>query len=439
MIDQVQRLCPTFRGVCPDPIFIIGSPRSGTSVLAWALAKHSRLWTSAESDILFYLFGQGHLDRAFQISSTRPDGPWLQVQGVEKEEFSAFLGLGLNALFSSRCPGKRWVDQTPLYTLIADLLADMFPTARFLHILRDGRRVVRSMVNFHGATGRDLESKLMQAGRLPPWATDFRDACRTWSRFVDAATAFGAKNPTRSLTITNEDLVVGPEKLFERIFDFLGVPSEDGPANFCRTTRLNSSFPSATVDQFARDSVARIWSSWTLAERMTFVGEAGPAMLRYGLATADDLALSDKAVYQALLAGVRKVVDATLPPSCTVAVISKGDDEFLSLGVRTGWHLPSDPDGRYAGYHPADSRQAVQCLEDLRVRGAGFLLIPEPSFWWLDYYSGLRTHLDNRYLCIWSDATCRIYSLLGSHTTGARPSACDSHNSSYEESLTPAG
>ena len=58
--------------VCPDPVFIIGSPRSGTTVLAMALAQHPLFWASDESFILFDLFGMGKLDKAFQRWAGRP-------------------------------------------------------------------------------------------------------------------------------------------------------------------------------------------------------------------------------------------------------------------------------------------------------------------------------------------------------------------------------
>src|SRR5690348_2756204 len=102
MDTDVLRYCPRYKGVCRNPIFIIGSPRSGTSILAWSLAQHTELWTSAESDVLFYLFGRGHLAEAFQIASTRPGGAWLSREKVKKSEFYAFVGLGINALFTSR-------------------------------------------------------------------------------------------------------------------------------------------------------------------------------------------------------------------------------------------------------------------------------------------------------------------------------------------------
>src|SRR6266487_3057314 len=138
--------------ISADPIFIIGSPRSGTTILAWSLAQHSQLWTSDESQILWDLFGDGRLNKNYQREG-RPDGSWLRKQGIEKAEFLEFLGLGLNALFTSRSEGKRWIDQTPFYTLMVDDLVSLFPGAFFIHILRDGRAVVNSMIHYRDRFG----------------------------------------------------------------------------------------------------------------------------------------------------------------------------------------------------------------------------------------------------------------------------------------------
>src|SRR5437588_396378 len=99
--------------------------RRGTSILAWSLAHHSSFWTSRESDLLWDLFGDEHVERAFERATTRQNDNWLLEQDVDRNEFLAYLGLGLNALFKSRSGPKRWVEQTPLYTYMADTLAAM--------------------------------------------------------------------------------------------------------------------------------------------------------------------------------------------------------------------------------------------------------------------------------------------------------------------------
>src|SRR6185436_840077 len=82
--------------VCQNPVFIIGAPRSGTTVLAVALSQHGQFWASDESFFMFGLFGNGRVDSEFQRWSARPSSSWLRTQKVAREEFLGFLGSGLN-------------------------------------------------------------------------------------------------------------------------------------------------------------------------------------------------------------------------------------------------------------------------------------------------------------------------------------------------------
>ena len=71
------------------------------------------------------------------------------------------------------------------------------------------------------------------------------------------------------------------------------------------------------------------------------------------------------------------MVDEQVPEDATVLVISRGDDEALELGGRRAWHFPQEADGTYAGSYPQDSDEAVAHLEELRDKGAQYLLVPE--------------------------------------------------------------
>src|SRR5206468_195624 len=155
--------------------------------LAWALNQHSELWTSDESQVLWDLFGDAHWEKNFQREG-KPGGSWLLKQGIDRQEFLSLLGISFNAMFTKCSQGKRWVDQTPSYTLMSEMLADMFPGAYFLHILRDGRRVTHSMINYQ---------KQFPAAARPttPWASNFRESCRTWRRFVETSMSFAAGHP----------------------------------------------------------------------------------------------------------------------------------------------------------------------------------------------------------------------------------------------------
>jgi GT2 family glycosyltransferase len=117
--------------------------------------------------------------------------------------------------------------------------------------------------------------------------------------------------------------------------------------------------------------------------------------------------------YQRLVRRIREAVRTSLPSEATVAVVSKGDDELLKLeGARRGWHFPQVEDGIYAGYYPANSVAAIAHLEELRSRGADFLLFPETALWWLRHYRDLERHLEDRYrVVVDQEGVCMIFSL----------------------------
>jgi protein-tyrosine sulfotransferase len=281
--------------ICARPVFVIGAPRSGTTVLAQSLAQHSEFWTSDESQVLWDLFEGGRLDKNY-LRQGRYDGSWLFKQEVAKEEFLAFLGLGLNALFTSRSQGKRWVDQTPVYALLAENLARMFPGAFFVHILRDGRKVVHSMIHFLARfNDRGVPDAVKRSPR-PPWSADFTEACRTWRCFVEAALNFQAQFPDRCLTVINEQMVADPAGQFEEILQFIQAAQEDRPANFFRSNRLNSSFAHAPDSSERLRSSVGPWGLWNPQQRRIFVEEAGATMLKYGLAAESELTSLQEAV-----------------------------------------------------------------------------------------------------------------------------------------------
>ena len=193
-------------------------------------------------------------------------------------------------LLTGTSNGRRWVDQTPANTLVVDRLAEMFPGARFLHILRDGRRVVHSMINFHRAMGDpEAVERMRDAGRLPPWTTDFGDACRTWTRFVRIATDFGRRHPDRTHTLTNEGLITDPEDTMRGVLEFLGVPQEPGPARFLRENRINSSFAASGRSAQAPPALSEPWREWLPEQREAFLENAGETMIECGLATEAEL------------------------------------------------------------------------------------------------------------------------------------------------------
>jgi hypothetical protein len=403
--------------VCPNPIFILGAPRSGTTVLAESLATHSQLWASDESEILMDLFGRAHVDNAFDRVSTLRGGSWLRKEGVEKAELLGFLGLGMNALFTSRSRGKRWIDHTNLYTLMAETLAEMFPGALFLHALRDGRRAVHSTLHFANRFGEEERAAKIPCGRIAPWAADFREACKVWAQYVEAAISFASRYADRCLTVDNEELIADPRDVFSRVFDFIGVPFENTPIDFVRTNRINTSFPEIYKTTKSIPKLPPPWKEWNLDQRKAFVDVAGPTLVKSGQIVPQDLAqLAEDATNP-----YRRLLSAMVPEDGVVSVISKGDEELVKALGRKAQHFPQTEEGSYVGYHPADSAEAIMHLKALLEKDAQYILIPFTSLWWLEEYSDFAKYLDNNCRLVSRDVNHAIYALISqTRETGAK-------------------
>ena len=110
---------------------------------------------------------------------------------------------------------------------------------------------------------------------------------------------------------------------------------------------------------------------------------------------------------------LREAVKTAVPAGSTVLVISRGDDGLLQLNGRRAMHFPQGEDGGWSGHHPADSAEAVGHLEELRERGADYLVVPPTYRWWLDHYEGLREHLDSRYRAVRFDERAGAIYQLG--------------------------
>jgi len=258
-----------------DPVFIVGSPRSGTSAFAWALAQHKLLTTGPESDFLYYLLKGGPkspLRQVYQQGVETPaglKGRWLQSHKVAWDEFAFHAGEGFASLFASRTNGSRWVDSSPSNTLVVEDLLRMFPSSQFVHVLRDGRAVVSSMI----------------ASSFPvKFASSFTNACEAWSVYATKAHAFCQAHPECSWEVRNEDWSTDAESELRNVFTSLDVDYDDRAEKFLMKKRINSSFNAgegaeapATKAAPVKDK-SHVWTAWTSRQKRTFLDIAGEAM-----------------------------------------------------------------------------------------------------------------------------------------------------------------
>jgi hypothetical protein len=246
---------------------------------------------SATRFFLWELYQQQRAEKVFEQWASRPSSSWLRREGVSSAEFLAAIGLGFNAMFTRSAGSRRRVDHTPHYCLLADTLAGMFPGARFIHVLRDGRQVVNSMIHILATAPAEERDEMVRRGFLSQWSHDFREACTTWQTYAHTAMDFCERHPTRALTVIHGDLEHEPEAPMAAVLRFLDAPLDAGPAALLRRDRINSSFTrqgGVPADDYQRPDP---WTTWSAAQRADFLDIAGADLVRYGLASPEDLLL----------------------------------------------------------------------------------------------------------------------------------------------------
>jgi 4-amino-4-deoxy-L-arabinose transferase-like glycosyltransferase len=97
------------------------------------------------------------------------------------------------------------------------------------------------------------------------------------------------------------------------------------------------------------------------------------------------------------------------PENSLIAAADNGDPTVLYYAERKGWHF-LEKDGIYNG-DPDGAAPAITDLEQLRAKGAKYVVLTSNTAWWLDLYPELRQHLDVTSTLTKATSEFRIYRL----------------------------
>jgi hypothetical protein len=206
------------------PVFVVGMNGSGTTMLLDCLGRHPALYAfPRETRLIPYLmarvgsFGDLGVDPNFQrlwdevrtlavFRLVNDDAPVpLPPDWRDRPRTLAAVLDAVFGYFAARAGKPRWCEKTPQHVQHLLALAEQFPSARFIHVVRDGRDCA---VSFH------------RRWRRQPELTVFR-----WKKVVAVGRAQGRKlGAQRYLEVRYEDLTAAPEPSLRHICDFLGLP-----------------------------------------------------------------------------------------------------------------------------------------------------------------------------------------------------------------------
>lgn len=385
----------------PAPVFILGPERSGTNLLAWSLGHHPALSTALSTRWLVPFMAD--LDRLY-TEATVDDRAQLAARGVSRAQFYRAFGQAAGELLGG--DRGRLVDPTPEHIFHVFALRWLFPDAQFIHVVRDASSVVRLLVD------KEI-SKLFRA---------YHREHKTYEHWLAAVRAGllaeQALGSATVLRVLHRDLVAEPEKVLGGCLEFLR--EEWHPACLRPMYGIGPDEKAAVPDIDETTAALPLHEKADALSR-ALLDEPAPAYPR------DDVLIEElerSAVHRSgpisssdVATGVihiKEAMEAVMPAKSHALVVSRGDDRLLKLRGRSAGHFPQAEDGKYLGYHPSDSAEAIRHLEALRRKGAQFLVIPNTSLWWLDYYEDFRAHLSERYpVIVERDDVCVIYALEG--------------------------
>jgi hypothetical protein len=198
-------------------VVILGAPRSGTTLLRTLLGSHSEIAALPETPWLMGVYGEQTSVRSLRNRLINgEDGAVKNISGITPADVDLALREFLTKLFSPWLPekGKRiLVIKTPDDSLFLDQLVDLFPDAKYVHIVRDPRDVTLStmsrftVLNGYGKASAD--------NCIRRWL-DFEERIKT--------TFAHGKNYYK---LKYESLVENPGATLDPVMRFLGVDIEE--------------------------------------------------------------------------------------------------------------------------------------------------------------------------------------------------------------------
>ena len=205
------------------PIFVVGCPRSGTTLVQCILSASSNAFSLPETHFFSWVLpclgvapsasltieqiraARSALEDEAEL--TLPASVWSDLE--RRAEVRA-LDILLAAVEHYRpAPGLRAVEKTPRHVLHLGLIGETFPDAVFVNVVRDSIDVASSLLGVPFESSRSILSYAQR-----------------WLESIQAARAYAATHPHRVHTLVYEALVREPEAQTRMLCDFVDLPYE---------------------------------------------------------------------------------------------------------------------------------------------------------------------------------------------------------------------
>jgi hypothetical protein len=253
-----------------SPIIIFGAPRSGTTYVNRILNEHPEIFITHETRLFAWVHQSLNvLPHDDQVVLNHRDRFIKHLRSVYPDWIRDF--------YKTLHPHVRyWGDKNPHYADpinqgCLDTIAALFPETRFIHVIRDGRDVVSSLIR-------------------KGWV-DFESAHQTWMSHIEIGCAFGSsQQPNRYIEVRYEDLIRDDVGGARTLFDFLGIEMHPNVVIFCQDQREQRTPLSMPTRDLSRGVAISDWATMLAPDQqLRSLALLGGHLMRYGYETAASL------------------------------------------------------------------------------------------------------------------------------------------------------
>lgn len=259
-------------------IFILGSPRSGTTWLFKMMAAHPNIAAhSAElTNFSRYVSSILRLYEAEEHNFNKNGISYGLFSIWNKTELDDFISDFLSKIYSKiplESHTSHILDKRPDYCFYTDLIYRYYPDAKIIHIIRDGRFTTVSMMNARKKKGFGADNML--------------EAAYSWKRCILAAQEASEMGNKHYIEVKYEILMENTEEELSKLFSFCELSFDSDLIQHIsykynmNTTKL--SVPNHKISYNERISKDFSWKKHlSLSQRMIFVSISGDLLIKLG-------------------------------------------------------------------------------------------------------------------------------------------------------------
>lgn len=198
-------------GSTQSPIFIVGMPRSGTTLMDKIVSSHPAVRSTGENQAMARI--QHEIDAILQRD------PGLALQSILAEHSGRFADQYWQSLLAVDKSATRFTDKAPMNFLHLGLIVLLFPGAKIIHMRRDAMNVCLSMFMHNFSEAFPCANDLSDLGH---YHRLYQDLMAFWRRVL----------PDRFIDVEYADIVDQPEGTVRRVLAHCALEWDPRCLNF---------------------------------------------------------------------------------------------------------------------------------------------------------------------------------------------------------------